>query len=119
VEHRGNTDEGDEVWGVDGKPTTLCGVEELVGHRIPAAHGNPAPWSPWSAIVRWRRLIRSGWWYASVSSVRRVTTPAGSAVDKLGDRLAVLGAVVERLEGFDSDLGLVDVFGVTDVIERG
>jgi hypothetical protein len=35
-----------------------------------------------------------------------------------GDRLEVLGAVVE-LEGLDRDLGLVDVLGVVDFLERG
>src|SRR6516225_9850909 len=36
----------------------------------------------------------------------------------LGDRLRILGAVVE-FEGLGRDLGLVDVFGVVDVLERG
>ena len=39
-------------------------------------------------------------------------------VGDLGDRLGVLGAVVE-LEGLGRDLGLVNVVGVVDVLERG
>ena len=39
-------------------------------------------------------------------------------VGDLGDRLGVLGAVVD-LEGLDRDLGLVDVLGVVDFLERG
>jgi hypothetical protein len=36
-------------------------------------------------------------------------------VDDLGDRLGILRAVVD-LEGFDRDLGLVDVLGVVDLL---
>ena len=39
-------------------------------------------------------------------------------VDDLGDRLGILGAVVD-LERFDRDLGLVDGLGVVDLRERG
>jgi len=39
-----------------------------------------------------------------------------SVVDDFGDRLGVLRAVVD-LEGFDRDLGLVEVFGVVDFLE--
>src|SRR5690625_4513793 len=38
-------------------------------------------------------------------------------VGDLGDRLGVLGAVVE-LERFDRDLGVVEVLGVVDLLER-
>ena len=38
-------------------------------------------------------------------------------VDDLGDRLGVLGAVVD-LEGLDRELCLVDVFGVVDLPHR-
>ena len=38
-------------------------------------------------------------------------------VDDLGDRLGVLGAEVD-FEGFDGDLGLVDILGVVDVPDR-
>jgi hypothetical protein len=32
VEHCAGPDEGDQVWGVDGSPAGLCGVDALVGH---------------------------------------------------------------------------------------
>jgi len=38
-------------------------------------------------------------------------------IDDLGDRLGVLGAVID-LEGFDRDLSLVDVLRVVDVLDR-
>jgi hypothetical protein len=38
-------------------------------------------------------------------------------VDDLGDRLGVLGAVVD-LERLDGDLGVVDVLGVVDLPHR-
>jgi len=38
-------------------------------------------------------------------------------IDDLGDRFGVLSAEVD-LEGFDRDLGLVDVLGVVDLSER-
>jgi hypothetical protein len=38
-------------------------------------------------------------------------------VDDLGDRLGVLGAVVD-LEGLDCDLSAVDVLGVVDLLDR-
>ena len=38
-------------------------------------------------------------------------------VDDLGDRLGVLGAVVD-LEDLDRKLGVVDVLGVVDLLER-
>ncbi|SIK23483.1 cysteine synthase [Mycobacteroides abscessus subsp. abscessus] len=33
MEDRSGTDEGDQVWGVDGSPAGLGGVDQLVGHR--------------------------------------------------------------------------------------
>jgi hypothetical protein len=32
VEHSAGADQGDQVWGVDGAPPGLCGVDQLVGH---------------------------------------------------------------------------------------
>jgi NAD(P)-dependent dehydrogenase (short-subunit alcohol dehydrogenase family) len=40
MEHRAGADQGDQVWGVDGVPSGLCGVDQLVGHgnsRSPGA----------------------------------------------------------------------------------
>ena len=42
VENRAGTDQGDQVWGVDGSPTGLSGVDQLVGHRDTAAR-EPGP----------------------------------------------------------------------------
>jgi|tagenome__1003787_1003787.scaffolds.fasta_scaffold19019008_2 hypothetical protein len=38
-------------------------------------------------------------------------------IDDLGDRLRVLGAVID-LEGLDRDLGAVDVLGIVDLPHR-
>ena len=38
-------------------------------------------------------------------------------IDDLGDRLGIQGAVID-LERFDRDLGLVDVLGIVDVLDR-
>jgi len=38
-------------------------------------------------------------------------------VGDLGDRLGIFGAEVD-LEGFDRDLGFVDILGVVDLFER-
>ena len=39
VEHCPGTDQGDQVWGVDGPPASLCGINELVGHGNPGSAG--------------------------------------------------------------------------------
>jgi hypothetical protein len=35
VEGGAGADEGDQVWGIDGSPAGLCGLDELVGHCQP------------------------------------------------------------------------------------
>src|SRR5215208_4532904 len=119
MEYRAGTDQSNEMWCVDGTPAGLCGVDQLVGHGDSGCTGSGALGDALAQPHgRKSRLDR-----VSSSEVNpmfgRVAVELEqhiSVLDDLGDRLGVLGAVVD-LEGFDRDLRLVDVLGVVDLLE--
>jgi hypothetical protein len=55
MEHGAGTDQGDQVWGVDGAPAGLCGIGGLFGAVKMLAGFGTSPALDW----RWR-VSRSG-----------------------------------------------------------
>ncbi len=111
VEDGASTDQGDQVWGVDGTPTGLCGVDQRVDHGNSGCAGSrafgdlgPQPHGGKSAFDR----VRGAQMDPMLGRILVELQQHVGVVDDHGDRLGVLGAVVD-LERLDRELGLVDV----------
>ena len=108
VEGGAGADEGDQVWGIDGSPAGLRGLDELVGHchpgrtrTRPLGHSRSQTYCG-EVTFDW---VGSPEVHPVFGGILVKLQQGVEVVDDLGDRFGILGAKI-NLEGFDRNLGL-------------